>query len=323
MDTVNDSDNEHNRLTDPELVFQTFELPAGDGRQITVWRSANLDRALRAAPILIAPGFGRRMSAFSPLAHYLALNGFEVIRYDPLDHVGSSSGDMVDFTMSTSLESMRIVADWMLNERGFDGIGIVATSLSARVAYRLVSTMKRIRFLVTAVGVTNLRSTLENAFGEDYCPWALDKLPKYVQFEKQHQIDTARFHQDCTEHDWWRLEGTVEELRDCPVPVVTFIGSEDTWVRESDVRAAFDGSRSGSRFIYTLAGSGHYLGHNAAIARQFFREITRASIMLNEGLSDLGEIEREPSFSALTQQSIHERRLQQPAFLTTSMQSSP
>jgi acyl transferase len=297
---------------EPEIVFQSFELPVGEGRHITVWRNANVDRGLREVPILVASGFARRMSAFSPLARYLAMNGFEVFRYDPLDHIGLSSGQMEDFTMSTGLESMRLVADWMLRERGFDDVGIVATSLSARIAYRLVSTMKRVRFLVTAVGVTHMAATLKQVFGEDYSKFRPEDLPLHVEFEKRHKVTARRFQGDGLEKGWWELGPTVEELRNCPVPIASFLGSEDTWVEPADVRAALTAGDAGPRHLYTLTGSGHDLGQNAAIARQFFVEMVKGCIKMT-GAEDpfLGSEVVEPSFASISKQMIEERRLQQ------------
>jgi acyl transferase len=297
----------------PEIVFQQFEVPVSGGRKIAVWRSANIDRALRRVPILVTSGFARRMSSFSPLAQYLAINGFEVFRYDPLDHIGLSSGEMKDFTLSTGLESMRLVVDWLRKERELTTLGVVATSLSSRIAYRLIGTQPGFEFLVTAVGVTHVAATLKEVFGEDYSKWRPEDLPDYVEFEKRHRVNGPPFYRDGFENRWWGLEPTVEELRHCKVPIQAFLGNDDPWVKAEDVHQALAGDGSATRKISTLTGSGHDLGRNAAVAREFFCEMTRACIALSgtEQWSTGPELS-EPSFEDISRRMIEERRLQQP-----------
>ncbi|MFB1479882.1 hypothetical protein [Corallococcus sp. RDP092CA] len=295
----------------PEISFQQFEIGPPD-RRVMVWRTVNIDRAMRSIPILIAPGFGRKMSAFGPLAMYLAYSGFEVFRYDPLDHVGLSSGGMEDFTMSKGLACMQQVIDWMREERGLSGVGVVATSLSARIAYRLVARSSDVRFLVTAVGVTNLQYTLKQVFGVDYSTYAPEALPEFVTFEERHNVRAATFHADCVAHDWFAHATTVREVSSSATPIIAFIGSNDEWVREEDVRGAL-ASGNGLRRLYNLTGSGHDLGNNPQVARYLFKEVARAADMVTEGKPEMTELELEPQFNVISEHSIRERRLYQAA----------
>jgi acyl transferase len=284
-------------------AFDTHETRLADGRRLALW-SLQPARPQRSTPLVIGAGFSRRMHHFSSLAMYAAYNGHASYRYDPVNHVGLSEGEMSEYTMTDGLESLRAAVDWAHARHG-ERVGVVATSLTARIALELAAESEHVAFVVCAVGVVHVRRTLISVFGTDYLGMAPGDLPELATFEGN-RIRPAVFCADAHARDWGSLEGTTRALARVRQPVTNFIGSDDTWVDPDEVRAVFSKGHAGPRRLYTLARGAHDLGRNPAVAHAFLLKTT-------EEIGRLVDAEGapvEPSFEALTNQALLERRLQ-------------
>jgi acyl transferase len=293
--------------TQARELFAPHSIESSCGRKIAVWSRIPAQGA-RAA-IVIAPGFARRMDHFAPMALYLARNGFATYRFDFLDHVGLSEGEMFHFTLGSALDSLARTIEFSSREQGVEAVGVFATSISARIAYELLKECPRLSYVVSAVGVVNLRQTMALAFEDDYLSRPVADAPKYVEFERK-KIDALNFYQDSRRRPWLTLDGTIEALAHAPQPIVNFTAADDRWVDENEVQEAFRRGNGGSRRILSLARSGHDFGRNAAVARTFLRRAT-------EEASELADLRlravEEPSFEELADVQIQERRLQRGA----------
>lgn len=285
-----------------QMMFNSHETHTGDGRRVAVWTLSSDQHNKHSLPIVIGSGFARRMHHFTSLATYGVHNGFFVSRYDPVNHVGLSDGDIWDFTLSDSLESLRAAVDWTCRYTGSDKVIVVATSLTARVAYELAAQSPRIEAVITAVGVTNIRDTFSKVFKEDYSSFA--ELPDHLEFEGR-KIGPGVI-QDAQEHEWWSLERCIDTLKQVRQPLINFIGSDDPWVNSDDIHKAFSAGDGGPRKLLTLERAPHDLGRNAAVAQTFLT-------YLMEELFALNQIEGKPTvppFEVITQQALLERRIQ-------------
>jgi acyl transferase len=283
-----------------KLQFEQHETRLGDGRRVAIWSVAPADGPIHPLPIVVGAGFARRMHHFAAVALYGACNGFYVCRYDPVNHVGISDGDMFEFSLSDSLDSLRAAVDWTVARTGQDP-AVIATSLTARVAYQLAAETERIKRVITAVGVVNVRATMAKVFGRDY---SIDQTSSFAEFEGK-KIG-RRFLDDAHAHDWWSLTGTTAILQRVQQPVTTFIGTEDDWVDPGDVSAAFSDQPGGPRRILTLERAPHDLSRDPAVARTFFM------LMLEEllGACQVDARPIDPPFEDLMEQSLVERRIQ-------------
>jgi hypothetical protein len=259
-----------------KIDFEAHRVELAAGRHVGMWSLRPASGPSFATPLVVASGFGRRMHHAGPIALYAAHNGFVAHRYDPVNHVGMSHGEMADFTMTDGLDSLRAAVDWASARSAGRPVGVLATSLAARVAYRLASKSDRVAFVVTAVGVVHLRRT-------------------------------QRFVRDAHAAGWYPLDHTVSELARAPQPIVNFLAEEDTWVDAAEVRDAFTRGSSGPREVHTLARSKHDFARNPAVARTFLVRATEAAMAL-ASRGEATEV-REPTFDALTEQAIFERRI--------------
>ncbi|WP_318486229.1 fatty acid reductase transferase subunit LuxD [Photobacterium leiognathi] len=278
-----------------------------DSRHIRVWETLPKNQEnKRNNTIVIAAGFARRMDHFAGLAEYLANNGFHVIRYDSLNHVGLSSGEINQFSMSIGKQSLLTVIDW-LKGRGIDQIGLIASSLSARIAYDVAADIN-LSFLITAVGVVNLRSTLEKALKYDYLQMEINDIPEDIVFEG-YNLGAKVFVTDCFDNNWDSLDSTVNKTKDLNIPFIAFISNGDDWVCQKEVKHLIGNMNSEKTKVYSLIGSSHDLGENLIVLRNFYQSVTRAAIGLDSEVLDLADNISEPNFEDLTIITVNERRL--------------
>ncbi|HZJ67253.1 MAG TPA: hypothetical protein VFD36_27285 [Kofleriaceae bacterium] len=285
------------------VAFEQHETRLGDGRRVAIWTVAPAAGPIHPLPIVVGAGFCRRMHHFAPVALYGAYNGFRVCRYDPVNHVGLSDGELWNFTLGDSCDSLRAAIDWTFERTG-QRPAVVATSLTARMAYQVAAETDRVARVITAVGVVNVRATLARVFGKDF---SVESTP-FAEFEGK-KIGGGAFLDDAHANDWWSLDSTTRFLQRAHQPITTFIGTEDDWVDPADVDAAFSNRPGGPRRILTLERAPHDLSRDPAVARTFFL------LMLEELLDACGADGRpvEPPFEALMEQSLIERRIQRAA----------
>lgn len=292
-----------------ETTFSTIDhvISLENDKTLRVWETLPKENTLKKNnTILIASGFARRMDHFAGLAEYLSSNGFHVIRYDSLHHVGLSSGNINEFSMSIGKDSLLTVIDW-LKGRNIENLGLIAASLSARIAYEIANEID-LSFLVTAVGVVNLRDTLEKALKYDYLQLPIEQLPEDLDFEG-HNLGSEVFVTDCFKHQWDTLGSTINKMKDLDIPFIAFTANDDNWVKQSEVLDLLISLNSEKCKLYSLIGSSHDLGENLVVLRNFYQSVTKAAIALDHGSLDLDVNMTEPRFEDITNVTVKERRL--------------
>ena len=283
-------------------------IKVDNDQYIRVWETIPKNQGdKRNNTIVIASGFARRMDHFAGLAEYLSTNGFHVIRFDSLNHVGLSSGEIDQFSMSVGKKSLLTVIDWLKSEHGIDQIGLIASSLSARIAYDIVADVN-LSFLITAVGVVNLRNTLEQALKYDYLKMEIDEIPEDLNFDG-YNLGSKVFVTDCFENNWDTLDSTINKTKNLNFPFIAFVANDDSWVQQHEVEELMNNINSDKTKIYSLIGSSHDLGENLIVLRNFYQSITKAAIALDSNLLGLASEIVEPQFEALTIATVNERRL--------------
>lgn len=293
-----------------EMLFKSQSTKTKDNQKIAMWTLELENQEQDLVPVVIGAGFARRMHHFTSLATYGVHNGFFVCRYDPVNHVGLSEGDIWDFTLTDSLESLRAAVDWTCKYTGKDKVVIVASSITARIAYELAAQCDRVSAVITAVGVPNIRDTFSKVFEEDYSSY--EELPEHIEFEGR-KIGPGVL-VDAREHEWWSLERCIESLKKVTQPLINFVGSDDTWVNSEDMARAFSEGDAGPRKLITLERAPHDLGRNAAVAQTFLVHLMEELFSLN-GVDIAPKV---PPFEVITKQALMERRIQRKKPVTES-----
>ena len=117
--------------------------------------------------VVIVPKYGETKKNSLPTAYYLAANGVNVLRFDMSNHVGESQGNMPLFTIPGVVDDIRAAFDYLEQVHGVKQAGLLANSLSARMAIRAAALDPRVGYLISLVGVVHVQRTLTIVYQED------------------------------------------------------------------------------------------------------------------------------------------------------------
>ncbi len=236
------------------------------------------------APIIvISPGFGETKTNALSLAYILVTNGFRVLRYDATNHIGESSGTIVDCTLSKMKEDLAASVDFVTRRFNASTVGIVVSSLSAVVGFSIAAEDPRVAFVGGLVPVVNVKHTLQAVYNEDLVGdhisgkrWGLIDMLGFP-------IDADRFLSDAVDHEFHSLEATRNTIERIKVPVWCLVGSEDPWVLVKDVRSVLPPAGEGSKGYVVIESSMHQLHENPLASRTALVEIANAALRFMTG----------------------------------------
>ena len=271
-----------------------------------------LDQLTGAEPkkgiIIIVPGYGKTKIGNLRLAYYLAFNGFQVIRYDHSNHVGDSEGTMLFTTLSQMEEDLGSVIDFAEEKERAVPIGIVGESLGARIALKQAAKDKRLRFLVSLIGIFDVQETLRTIYNEDGFVEKLNGIELGIRDVMGFQIDADRFIEDAYRHGFHSLETSLKDVTELSIPTFFFVAEKDPWVSQEAVRSVFEKSSAIFRQLYIIPGIMHELFENPSVAANTCREIVRAAEQCVDGIRSAGSPIQIPADSVIAARTRLERR---------------
>lgn len=195
------------------------------------------DHAEPEAVVVIVPGFGHTQLDYSVPAMYLAGNGLGVVRFDAVNHAGSSQGDIFDFTLSELLANLETVTRFARRDLAAKRVGVFASSLGGRVAIRALSGPCRPEALASISTVISVQDTLRRVAGEDVVGVCLAD-PGIESYEILDERVGRGFLMDIVNQGWADSLGTSKDLAAAKrLPALWVQGREDPWV---DVTTAID-----------------------------------------------------------------------------------
>jgi SAM-dependent methyltransferase/pimeloyl-ACP methyl ester carboxylesterase len=249
--------------------FVTF--PGGEGRKVAAYVDC-LEGARDNRPwVVIVPKYGETKKNNLQTAYYLAANHVNVLRFDLTNHVGESDGAMSLFTLPGAVEDIHAAFDYLKQVHGVRKAGLLANSLSARMAIRAAATDRRVHYLVSLVGVVHVQRTLAYVYQEDVVAnylggkrWGLNDVLGF-------DIDFEHFLGALVTSGMHTLAGTVRDIAAIDAPVAFLSAEKDAWVDIAEVRQAIaDAPRCVFREIRDAM---HEIRENPEAGERTFREI--------------------------------------------------
>ena len=229
------------------------------------------------APFLVIPApYGETKINSLHIAYYLATNGFNVIRFDPTDHVGESEGDHLEYTMPKLKDDIISTVDYVAKKSPKAKVGIVAASLAARAAFKAVTEDSRVSVLISLVGVVNTQYTLHRVQNEDLVGTYLSGKKWGITNVIGHDVRLHQFLVECVEKKLHNLETTLEDLPNSKCPIVFLCGENDPWIDLNDSKKAIGSMPSDRREVHFIS-SMHRLKENPSEAKRAFRLIVSAA----------------------------------------------
>jgi Acyl transferase len=200
--------------------------------------------------ILVQP-FGVTQKDLLVPTYYLLRNGFEVVRFDPTNHVGVSDGSVSDFTISRLCEDIRHV----LESFKASSSSVISFSLSMRPTLRA---MRNLEFasLWGILPVFNMRSTLKAVCGDDLIGMYLDGVAPDSYTILNFDVKRA-FCADCVAAGFDGLEGSIRDAAQIETPTRLVLGDKDPWIAQEDVNCVGDAFPNCS--FYGVSGGSHQI----------------------------------------------------------------
>ena len=258
-------------------MTEYFDLQNEEGRTVAVWRDAPADGA-RGPVVVMAPGYGQRMRSGGVMALWLLRNGATVYRFDSLDHVGLSAGEIRQYSLLALHSALSTVVSYVRGREQVRDVSFLATSLAALPVAQYAATAKCADNVVLVLGVVNGRQTLVQVLGVDYLDWDLDALPAHFVIEK-HEVDPRPIVAEQRVIPWWNMSSMIDALSVLNVPVRNFVAADDDWVDINDVRASFVAANLDPlQSIVEVPVSGHALLRNPVALKAMLSDVTRALV---------------------------------------------
>lgn len=259
-----------------ELVVRTepFELDTPRGTLRGRWQHVP-GRERPVGTIVVAPPFGVPMRKGAAIALYFLFNGYDVVRYDPTNHVGIADGDIADLTPTGLAEDLRLVVEWAAaNGRG-SSVCLFSTSISTRLTFAMLANAEIDPVAVGAISaVVDMAATIEIATEQDLVQqWTSGREPDInaTRDVLGHEIKMT-FIDDLVTRGWGTTESVEADLAAMgPVPLLTVQGAKDDWVDVEEAKRVFGATARGS--VVVLSDAVHAL--NPASARTAMTEIVR------------------------------------------------
>ena len=268
------ADASEDALEEPSVISEFLECFRASGHRIVLCHDQPRTEVSDDAPILVlAPGYGESKRDYVALAYYLAGNGFHVVRYDNVNHVGESDGVVTQFRLHDMEIDLETVLNYVAAEWPGRAIGLVATSLAGRVALKVMGATSHVKLLVLINGIMDVRHTLQAVHREDLIGAHMAGASKGVINILGLTIDADRWLAHAVRGNYADLTTTRRDAERLRAPVVLFHAEQDAWVDPLSIRAIEAAVGPYLRHSYVVPGALHRLQESPRKARMVYRQI--------------------------------------------------
>lgn len=258
----------------PAMISEFSECFRPSGPRIVLCHDRPRTGVSPDAPIVVlAPGYGESKRDYVPLAYYLAGNGFHVVRYDNVNHVGESDGVVTQFRLQDMESDLEAVLDHVAAQWPDRSIGLVATSLAGRVALKVTGQAPHVKLLVLINGIMDVRHTLQAVHQEDLIGEHLAGVRKGIVNILGLTIDADRWLEHAVQGNYADLDTTRRDAEGLQTPIVLFHAEHDAWVDPASIQTVEEAIGPYVRHSYVVPGGLHRLQESPRKARTVYRQI--------------------------------------------------
>ncbi len=277
----------------PSVISEFSECFRPSGFRIVLCHDRPRTDVTDDAPIVVlAPGYGESKRDYVPLAYYLAGNGFHVVRYDNVNHVGESDGVVTQFRLQDMELDLETVLQHVAAQWPGRSIGLVATSLAGRVALKVTGKAPHVKLLVLINGIMDVRHTLQAVHQEDLIGEHLAGVRKGVVNILGLTIDADRWLAHAVQGNYADLATAQRDAERLRTPVVLFHAEHDAWVDPASIQTLEAAVGPYLRHSYVVPGALHRLQESPRKARTVYRQIATSfqqELWSNRPLTRLAE----------------------------------
>lgn len=254
-----------------------IEIKCADGRRIKGYIDKRKDTKSEVPVVIISHGYGETKRDYISTSYYLVSNGFAVIRYDCLNHLGGSDGDIINFTLKDMEVSLLGAINYAKKEFKVQGCGVIASSISSRVALKMATKTEAIEYIIALTTIVNLRDSLLSVYKEDL-------VDEYKKGKRWGALDILGFElrddflQYIIENEYEDLNSTLKDMKKIKAPVCYLAASDDAWVKYEDVRKTHDATVDSRRKLITISHALHQIQENPRLAQLAILKIVESCL---------------------------------------------
>lgn len=294
--------------TESPITSDTLSFVNRSGKRIVGYCDHVNGSLCEKGVVILVPAYGRSKSSGLPLAYYLALNGFKVLRYDNTNHVGESEGPMLFTSLSQMREDLRSAIDFAEKEFGTSRFALVSSSLGVRVALKEAAKDHRVQLLISLIGVLNLQGTLYAIYCEDGVQKALNGTPLGLRDILGFQVDADYFLKDAIRGNFHTLETSIQDAAELRIPAVFFVADKDPWVSSDEVQKVVEHIPTGPKELHVLPNTMHELLENPKSADYACRKVVASVQRYLVGMAPQEQFIQSPESTYLLRRSREEKK---------------
>lgn len=260
-----------------QITSSKVEFKSKDNRSIKGYIDKKEGNDSHKTFVIISPGYAETKRDYISTSYYLANNNFTVLRYDCLDHLGESDGEIINFTLLDMEFSILAAMDYVQNEFGVKEIGIVASSLSGRTAFKIAASDKRIKYIVALTSVVDLRDTISLVYKEDL-------IGEYKDGKRWGAIDMMGFElkddflKESINNKYDDLNSTIEDINKIDAPICYLVAEDDAWISYDDMEEVYRHTKNRISRLVKIPGALHQIQENPKLAQQAIMKIAEVCI---------------------------------------------
>ncbi len=237
--------------------------------------------------IIIPPGYGETKKDHISTAYYLVSNGFNVLRYDNTNHIGESDGEMVDCNLLSMEKDLDASINFITSNFATDKVGVIASSLASRVAFKVASRNSFISFIISLVGVTNLRKSIYYVYKEKM-------IEGYIRGRRWGITDILGFEVSdnflkiAVENNYDTFISTLNDIKRIEIPILYIVAEHDAWTDIKDSYLVYKKTKNINKELFFVSNALHQIQENPKLAKQVILKIVKNCIkyMHNCAISD-------------------------------------
>lgn len=251
--------------------------------------------------VIISPGYGEIKRDYISTAYYLACNNFIVVRYDNPNHLGESDGDILNFKLSDIEHGILGALDYVEKEFGMKKMGLIASSLSGRVAIKLAGIEERIKYIIGLTSVINLKDTLFSLYKEDL-------ISQYKKGKRWGALDILGFEvkddflKETISKKYDDLDSTIKDMETATIPVCFMAAGNDAWVNYKELESVYSHTKNKQSELIEIPGALHQIQENPKLAKMAILKIVQACLRCSDDTHEPTNKLFEPPISYIVRQ---------------------
>ncbi len=220
-----------------EIISEFRVYPNREGRKIAAFWDRADNTNVHDPFVVMAPKFGESKKNNLQLAYHLAANGLNVFRFDHLDHIGESDGNIMDYTFRGATNDILDTVSFLSKEFNANELILLANSMSVRPGIRATAEDSRIARFISLAGMVNFRGTSRVVYQADMVDQHMKGEVIGITDILGHEVHVSRFLSGTIEENMHDLTGTLEDVQKASSDFFFICGENDAWIQSQDMQA--------------------------------------------------------------------------------------